>query len=138
MLLVVVAIVTAAVASAWAAGPERCIICGMDVTKYPHSRYTVHISDGKQHVTCGVQCGLSLHLRLKDLWKSATATDLFSNRPFDAKAGFYVFKSSVITDMAPGFISFRARQHAEKFVAGFGGRVMTYDEALDVWKKQMD
>jgi len=127
-----------AAAPAWAAGPERCIVCGMDVTKYPHTRYVVSTAEGKQHVTCGVQCGLSLHVRLKDAWKAATATDLFSNRPFDATTGFYVFKSSVITDRAPGFISFRSRDHAEKFVAAFGGRVVTYNEALDLWKKQMD
>lgn len=121
-----------------AAGPERCIVCGMHVAKYPHTRYTVHTTDGKQYVTCGVQCGLTLHVRLKDAWKFATATDLLSNRAFDATTGFYVFKSSVIADMAPGFIAFRSKEHAEKFAKGFGGRVLTYGEALELWKKQMD
>ena len=45
--------------------------------------------------------------------------------------------SSVITDMAPGFIAFRKRVNAEKFVKGFGGLVLTYKEALEVWKQQM-
>jgi len=135
--MVVLAALLAGV-SASGGEPERCAKCGMHIVKYPHTRYTVYTTDGKQHITCGVQCGLSLHVRLKDAWKSATATDLFSNRSFDAKTGFYVFKSSVITDMAPGFISFRSREHAEKFAQGFGGRVVTYDEALELWKKQMD
>jgi len=51
--------------------------------------------------------------------------------------GFYVYKSSVITDMAPGFIAFRRRSNAEKFAKGFGGQVVTYEEALEIWKKQM-
>jgi len=124
--------------SASGAGPERCSVCGMHIAKYPHTRYTIFTTDGKQQVTCGVQCGLSLHVHLKHTWKSATATDLFTNRPLDAKAAFYVFKSSVITDMAPGFIAFRSKDHAVKFVQAFGGNVATYDEALDLWKKQLE
>jgi hypothetical protein len=125
------------VSSAWAGGIERCIVCGMDVSKYPHTRYVVETTDGKKYTTCGVQCGLTLHLRFKDKWKSATAADLLSNRPFDVKKGFYVHKSSVITDMAPGFIAFKRRTDAEKFAEGFGGQVVTYEEALKVWQKTM-
>jgi hypothetical protein len=123
--------------SAWAGDVERCIVCGMDVSKYPHSRYVVQTTDGKTYTTCGVQCGLTLHLRLGDQWKSATAADLLSNRDFDATQGFYVYKSSVITDMAPGFIAFKRKVNAEKFAKGFGGQVVNYDEALEIWKKRM-
>jgi len=123
--------------SAWADDVERCIVCGMAVSKYPHTRYAVETTDGKKYATCGVQCGLTLHLRFSDKWKSATATDLLSNRPFDVKKGFYVYKSSVITDMAPGFIAFKRQADAEKFAKGFGGQVVIYDEALEIWKKLM-
>jgi nitrous oxide reductase accessory protein NosL len=116
---------------------ERCIVCGMDVSKYPHTRYIVLTKDGKKYSTCGVQCGLTLHLRFGDKWKSATAADLLSNRSFDATKGFYVYKSSVITDMAPGFIAFKRKVNAEKFAKGFGGQVVSYDEALAIWKKRM-
>lgn len=122
--------------SVWAV--ERCIVCGMDVSKYPHTHYVVKTADGKEYVTCGVQCGLTLHLRFKDKWKSAKASDLLSNRPFDVKKGFYVYKSCVISDMAPGFIAFKRRVNAEKFANGFGGRVVAYEEALAIWKKQMN
>ena len=116
---------------------KRCIVCGMDLSRYPHTRYVVRTADGKEYGTCGVQCGLTLHLRFKEKWKSATAADLLSNRSFDAREGFYVFQSSVITDMAPGFIAFKRKGDAEKFAKGLGGRVVTYQEALEVWKKRM-
>jgi hypothetical protein len=125
------------VSSAWAGDIERCIACGMDVSQYPHTRYVIETTDGKKYSTCGVQCGLTLHLRFKDKWKSAKAADLLSNRSFDVKEGFYVYKSSVITDMAPGFIAFKRRGDAEKFAQGFGGKVVTYEEALQIWKKKM-
>jgi len=122
---------------AFAGDVERCIVCGMDVSKYPHSRYVVKTTDGKDYATCGVQCGLTLHLRFKDKWKSAAATDLLRNRSFDATKGFYVYKSSVITDMAPGFIAFKRRLNAEKFTKGFGGQIVTYEEALKIWRSKM-
>jgi nitrous oxide reductase accessory protein NosL len=122
---------------AWAGEVKRCIVCGMDVSKYPHTRYVVKTVDGEEFHTCGVQCGLTLHLRLKEKFKSATAADLLSNRSFDAQKGFYVYKSTVITDMAPGFIAFATKVNAEKFQKGFGGKMVTYQEALEIWKEQM-
>ena len=121
----------------WSEEIKRCILCGMDVLKYPHTKYVVRTTEGEEFFACGVQCGLTLHLRFKEKFKSATATDLLSNRSFDAQKGFYVYKSTVITDMAPGFISFGIKANAEKFQKGFGGKVVTYQEALEIWKEQM-
>jgi len=121
----------------WSGEIKRCQVCGMDVSKYSHTRYVVTTTRGEELITCGAQCGLTLHLRLKEKFISATATDLLSNRSFDAQKGFYVYKSTVITDMAPGFISFLTRVNAEKFQKGFGGKVVTYQEALEIWKGKM-
>jgi len=129
--------ILAIVSLSWAGEVKRCIVCGMDVSKYPHTKYVVATAEGKEFVTCGVQCGLTLHLRLKEKFKSATARDLLSNRPFDTQKGFFVYKSTVITDMAPGFISFLTKANAEKFEKGFGGKVVTYQEAMEIWKEQM-
>jgi hypothetical protein len=122
----------------WSGEIKRCQVCGMDVSKYSHTRYVVTTVGGEELITCGVQCGLTLHLRLKEKFKLATATDLLNNRSFDAQKGFYVYKSTVITDMAPGFISFLTKVNAEKFQKGFGGKVVTYQGALEIWKDQME
>jgi len=122
---------------AWSGEIKRCHVCGMDVSKYPHTRYVVTTKEGEEFSTCGVQCGLTLHLRLKEKFKSATATDLLSNRSVDAQKAFFIYKSTVITDMAPGFIAFATKTNAEKFQKGFGGQVVSYQEALEIWKEQM-
>jgi nitrous oxide reductase accessory protein NosL len=121
----------------WSGEGKHCMICGMDISRYPHTKYVVTTTGGEELLTCGVQCGLTLHLRLKERFKSAMALDLPSNRAFDAQMGFYVYKSTVITDMAPGFISFAKKSNAEKFAKGFGGQVVSYEEALKIWKKEM-
>ena len=121
----------------WSGEIRRCIVCGMDISKYPHTKYVVTTKEGEEFFTCGVQCGLTLHLRLKEKFKSATATDLLSNRSVDAQKAFFIYKSTVITDMAPGFIAFATKTNAEKFQKGFGGQVVSYQEALEIWKGQM-
>ena len=119
------------------ADPQGCSICGMDVSKYTHVKYVITATDGKTYTTCGVQCGLTLQIRLSDKFKSALATDLVTHREVDASKAFYVYKSSAITDMAPGFIAFSTKERAENFAKGFGGKVVTYQEALGIWKEQM-
>ncbi len=119
------------------ADPQGCSVCGMDLSKYAHVRYVVTRTDGKAQKTCGVQCGLTLQIRLGDQYKSATATDLITHREIDASKAFYVYRSSVVTDMAPGFIAFSTKEKADKFAQGFGGKVVSYGEALRVWKEQM-
>jgi len=121
---------------AWA-DPQGCSVCGMDVSKYTHVKYVVTTTDGKTFTTCGVQCGLALQIRLGDKFKSAMATDLITHREVEATKAFYVYKSSVITDMGPGFIAFSTKEKAENFAKGFGGKVVNHREALEIWKEQM-
>ena len=111
----------------------RCVQCGMDLHKYPHSVYTIQWKDGTVSKTCGVQCGLTQQLMKADAFQSSSATDLITNRAFPAAEGYYVFKSRVTTDMGPGFIAFKSRENAERFQKGFGGQVMDYQEALKIW-----
>jgi nitrous oxide reductase accessory protein NosL len=40
--------------------------------------------------------------------------------------------------MAPGFIAFKRKEDAEKFAKGFGGQVVGYSEALEIWSKRME
>jgi nitrous oxide reductase accessory protein NosL len=35
--------------------------------------------------------------------------------------------------MGPGFIAFKDQTNAEKFQKGFGGEIVTYEEALKIW-----
>lgn len=112
----------------------KCSICGMNLINYCHTEYIVFTKDGEQFRTCGVQCGLTLEIRLGNRFKKAMATALLSHKKIDAEDAFYVFKSSVVTDMAPGFIAFKRKKDAERFSEAFGGKVLTYKEALQTWK----
>ncbi|MBW1751425.1 MAG: nitrous oxide reductase accessory protein NosL [Deltaproteobacteria bacterium] len=112
----------------------QCSLCGMDLNKYTHVRYTVTTTSGQQITTCGVQCGLLLQLNLGADFKSAVATDLLYHRTIPAEKAWYVYRSKIITDMAPGFIAFASRDHADRFAKSFGGKVLTLQQAIDAVK----
>jgi len=111
---------------------QQCQLCGMDLNNYRHVRYTVNTVDKKQITTCGVQCGLLIQLNLAEKFDSATATTLLENRAIPAKDAWYVYKSSVVTDMAPGFIAFLSAEQARRFVTGFGGSVVDFQQAMEI------
>jgi len=113
---------------------QQCSLCGMDLHRYTHVRYTLTTVDGKEITTCGVQCGLLLQLNLGDTFQSAIATDLLSHQTIPTDKAWFVYRSEIITDMAPGFIAFSSRDHAAGFVKGFGGKVLTLQQALDIVK----
>ena len=117
-----------------AGGDSQCRLCGMDLKRYTHVRYTITTVDKQQISTCGVQCGLLLQLNLGSTFHAATVTTLFAHKTISAEDAVYVYKSVVVTDMSPGFIAFATEDKAKRFVKGFGGKVVTYAEAKDIVK----
>jgi peroxiredoxin len=107
-----------------------CQVCGMTLSRYRHTRYEVTTKDGSKLVTCGVQCGLILQLRLGERFASAQATDFITNRSRDATLMHYVYASDAVPDMWPSFIAFSSLESAQRFQKGFGGEVLSHPEAL--------
>jgi nitrous oxide reductase accessory protein NosL len=64
------------------------------------------------------------------------AKDYWTRDLFDARTGYYVFNSSIIADMAPGFIAFKQRADAEKFQKESGGQVLSFDKALSLMSER--
>ena len=110
---------------------EKCSMCGMDLGESLHVRFAIATSDGKEMAYCGAQCGLVTSILMgSDNVKSIWATDFITGKPVNAKDAWYVFKSSVITDMSPGLVAFTEKEHAEKFQKGFGGELLNYENAI--------
>ena len=110
----------------------QCSLCGMDLNKYTHVRYTIQTVDKQFISTCGVQCGLLLQLNLGSAFSSATVTTLLDNRVIPTQDAVFVFKSDIVTDMSPGFIAFSSKEHASRFVKGFGGKVVNFTQAMEI------
>lgn len=126
MLSMLFAFTTASVS--FAGGKEKvCPKCGKEIQTQNAKFYVVY-KDGKKESFGCPHCGLSEVN--KGNVKSAKATDFLRGKKIDAEKAFYLKGSSFGTCCEPYWLSFSSKDEAEKFSKGFGGTVMTYEEAL--------
>ncbi|GEM_PF-261479 len=112
----------------------HCTICGT----LPEKRldFTVHTRDGTRAVACCPHCGLLLVRRLGAQVQSAVTFDFVTRQPVNARAAVYVVESTATPCCAPSLLAFARREDAVRFQAGFGGRLATFQQAVE-WLEAM-
>lgn len=129
MLLTMVAVCPAAEKSVEA--PADCKHCGMNRTKFSHSRMLVTYSDNSAG-TCSLNCVAVEMKKNKDKTvKSLQVGDYDSKKLIDAKTATWVIggkKKGVMTQVPKW--AFAEKSFAVKFVKENGGKLATFDEAL--------
>lgn len=125
-MLFVFALATASLA---AEKGKVCPKCGKEI-QTENAKFYIVFKDGKKESYGCPHCGLSEINASHDKVKSAMATDFLRGKKIDAKSAFYLKGSSFGTCCEPYWLTFSSRDEAEKFSKGFGGTVMTYEEAL--------
>ncbi len=123
-ILMIFAMATASIA---AGKGNTCAKCGKEI-QTQNARFYVVYKDGKKESFGCPHCGLSEVN--KGNVKSAKATDFLRGKKIDAEKAFFLKGSDFGTCCAPYWLSFSSKDEAEKFSKGFGGTVMTYEEAL--------
>lgn len=118
--------------------PRLCQQCGMDRTVFAHSRMFIFYADGTQVGTCSLNCTvneLKEHKEKKP--KSLLVADYFSKKLIDARRATWVIggsKKGVMT--ATPKWAFAGRDDALRFIAANGGRLASFDEALNLAEKE--
>jgi hypothetical protein len=102
-----------------------CPVCGSEVGG---AKFTVTQTSGKETVYSCPRCAL-LDADVQGA-KSLKATDFLTRKPVDGRKAFYLVGTSFGDCCPPFWLSFAEREDAEKFGKGFGGRVLTFEEAL--------
>jgi len=109
-----------------------CHFCGMDRDKFGHSRMEILRQDGKVVGTCSLHCAaLELAASVDGPPKAVRVADMQSRQLVDADSAIWVVggsKPGVMTRRAKW--AFADRAAAEAFVKENGGRVATFEEAL--------
>jgi len=112
--------------------PDACVHCGMDRTKFGHSRMIVSYEDGASAGTCSLNCVVTDLAKNKDKKvKSYQVADYNTRKLIDAKSASWVIggsKKGVMTKVAKW--AFADKKDAEAFVKANGGKPATFDEAL--------
>ena len=119
--------------------PADCKYCGMDRTKFAHSRMVVTYTDGSSTGTCSINCVvIDMKEQPGKEVKSFQVGDYNSKKLIDAKSAAWVIggkKKGVMTPVAKW--AFADTKAAEDFVKEYGGKLATFDEVLAATEKEL-
>jgi len=124
---------TAAGAADTVESPKYCKQCGMDRTVFDRSRMLIKYADGTTTGLCSIHCAAVDIKQNRDKHvDSVMVADYNSRALIDAKAAYWVIggsKQGVMTSTAKW--AFVKKEDAQAFVAENGGRVASFDEAMN-------
>ncbi|MDA8414974.1 MAG: nitrous oxide reductase accessory protein NosL [Desulfobacteraceae bacterium] len=137
-ILLIVSLGTVCLAADKVEGPDACKICGMNRTKFAHSRMVVTYTDGSSTGTCSLNCVVTDMMAAKGKTvKSYQVADYNTRKLINAKTASWVIggsKMGVMTSVAKW--AFADKKAAEAFIKQNGGKLATFDEALKAAEKE--
>lgn len=114
-----------------------CVVCSRDI----HSRlvYRIILPDNKIEMACCGHCGLMREQQLDNKVVQSICQDFLRQTTLSAKLAWFVLDTSVdIGCCQPQVLTFEKKEHADKFIIGFGGIIAPFDKALDLINKKMN
>jgi len=127
---------------AFLAGPalayRRCMLCGMDVDKSETAFYA-KMKNGKIVALCSMQCLVMLEMNAKEKPVSVRTEMYPTPRSIEAEKALYLCESKRVPkgSMVPYLLAFETREKAEEYQKKYGGRVLTFEEAMGLVKQSM-
>jgi copper chaperone NosL len=116
-----------------------CKYCGMNRETFAHSRMLIEYDDGTIIGTCSLHCvSVDLAVNLDKAPKAIKVGDYGQKNLINAETATWI-----VGGTKPGVMSknakwaFANRVDAEKFLKENGGRIATFDEALDAAYKDL-
>ena len=109
-----------------------CKYCGMDRTKFAHSRVLIDYDNGTAEGTCSIHCAaIDLALNIDKTPRAILVGDCNTKNLIDAEKAFWIIggnKMGVMTKNAKW--AFEKQEDAEKFMKENGGKQATFDQAM--------
>ncbi|HET7627460.1 MAG TPA: DeoR family transcriptional regulator [Bacillales bacterium] len=108
-----------------------CVYCRKWIDK--RLAYRLIYADGTVEKTCCAHCGLLRQLQLPEETQfHAICRDFLKNTTISASWATYVCDTSLNMGCCqPQLLPFEFKDEAKKFVKGFGGKLMMYEDVLD-------
>ena len=115
---------------------EKCAVCQKRVTD---ERLAVSLQqkNGQAALFCCAHCAVMGVLHLIgdiNLANSIMGRDFLYGNPLDLRNAFLLLKTDVIPCCSPPILVFARKDDAEKFKAGFGGDIRSFDEIISRMK----
>ena len=113
-------------------GPDSCKYCGMDRTKFAHSRMLVTYQDGSSVGTCSLHCtAVELANNIDKMPTSIKVGDFATKKLIDAETAHWVIggdKMGVMTARAKW--AFATKADAEVFIKTHKGTLGSFNDAI--------
>jgi len=108
----------------------HCVICHKKINE--KLAYRLILPAAKIETTCCIHCGFIRHHQLHEQAVQAICHDFLLGTTVDATVSYYVMNTSISVGCCqPQVLSFHQKEHAEKFVKGFGGKIYPYEQAME-------
>lgn len=116
---------------------KTCIYCHQP--NHPKMIYRLILSDDTIETACCAHCGLLRHRQRRDDVSYAICHDFFMNTTISATLTWFVMDTTLnVACCQPQVLTFENKEHAEKFIVGFGGKIYKFQEAMDVICRKME
>lgn len=116
---------------------NECTFCHGIIPPDSRSKVTLHLTDGTQHHACCPHCGLLALPSLGQTVVSVLVTDFLYGRVVNARSATYLIAPALEICCAPTTLAFQAQVDADRFQRGFGGRVLSLTQAIEVLRAEM-
>lgn len=108
---------------------DMCVYCSRPIQE--KIAYRLILSNDKMEVACCAHCGLLRHKQLGQEVIQAICSDFLRQTTISAHLASYVMDTSIdIGCCQPQVLAFEWKEHAEKFIKGFGGQIYTFEDAI--------
>ncbi len=111
----------------------QCAFCGGVV--HERAAFVIQQRDGTQRSACCPHCGL-LALGQGDVL-AALAADFLYGRMVNTRHAYFLLGSKVDLCCKPSVLCFATQEDARRFQRGFGGQVLTLEQALTRLREAM-
>lgn len=115
----------------------HCVYCHKS-NHNPKMTYRLILSHDHIETACCAHCGLLRHRQLGDEVLQAICHDFFMHTTLSAPLTWYVLNTSLnVFCCEPQVLTFANREHAKKFVKGFGGAIYRFEDAMEAVQREM-
>lgn len=105
---------------------QQCLMCGMEIGD--RTAMTLFHTGGTQSQACCPHCGLMLLSQQSDV-TSAMAFDFIGGQIVNVRTATFLVAPDVTVCCSPTVLCFEQREDAERFRRGFGGQLMSWEQA---------
>lgn len=115
---------------------KSCIYCHRSL--HEKMTYKLILTNQLTEFACCAHCGLLRQMQLGDEVMQAISYDFLRQTTISVPRAFFVMDTSLdVGCCQPQVLTFEWKEHANKFVKGFGGNVYTFQEALIILQDKM-